>query len=215
MSSSYLAAITAVVIVSYLIGSIPFGFLIGKLRGIDIRRQGSGNIGATNVTRVVGPLYGKLCFFLDFLKGVLPSGTALFLTEQAHMVEDPYRLLARAGDLRGGRGTHLAGLPQVQGGKRDLDRGGCDSSALPLGGSDRFCLLGGGVQSQRVCLPGKHYGGSGASRVGGAAPALPSFRSQSRGNRSVPSARSPGDSEAYIEYQTAAKRNGEPLLPGR
>ena len=93
MSSSYLAAITAVVIVSYLIGSIPFGFLIGKLRGIDIRRQGSGNIGATNVTRVVGPLYGKLCFFLDFLKGVLPSGTALFLTEQAHMVEDPYRLL--------------------------------------------------------------------------------------------------------------------------
>ena len=79
MSSSYLAAITAVVIVSYLIGSIPFGFLIGKLRGIDIRRQGSGNIGATNVTRVVGPLYGKLCFFLDFLKGVLPSGTALFL----------------------------------------------------------------------------------------------------------------------------------------
>ena len=69
--------------------------------------------------------------------------------------------------------------------------------------------------AEKVCAERTVPGGSGASRVGGAAPALPSFRSQSRGNRSVPSARSPGDSEAYIEYQTAAKRNGEPLLPGR
>lgn len=58
--------------VSYLIGSIPFGLLIGKMKGIDIRQHGSGNIGATNVTRTVGRGWGKLCFLLDFLKGALP-----------------------------------------------------------------------------------------------------------------------------------------------
>ena len=215
MSSSYLAAITAVVIVSYLIGSIPFGFLIGKLRGIDIRRQGSGNIGATNVTRVVGPLYGKLCFFLDFLKGVLPSGTALFLTEQAHMVEDPYRLLPALATFAVVAGHIWPVYLKFKGGKGISTAAG---AILPL--SPWAVLIGFAswvvvFKASGYVLPGKHYGGSGASRVGGAAPALPSFRSQSRGNRSVPSARSPGDSEAYIEYQTAAKRNGEPLLPGR
>jgi len=57
---------------SYLIGSIPFGYLIGRLHGIDIRKVGSGNIGATNVTRSIGKIAGKICFFLDFLKGALP-----------------------------------------------------------------------------------------------------------------------------------------------
>lgn len=93
MSGSYLLEIASVLIISYLIGSIPFGFLIGKLRGIDIQKHGSGNIGATNVTRVVGPVYGKLCFFLDFLKGLLPSGLVLFLTEHTRDLEDPYTLL--------------------------------------------------------------------------------------------------------------------------
>ena len=57
----------AVPVAAYFIGAIPFGFLIGKLHGIDIRKVGSGNIGATNVTRSVGKTAGKLCFFLDFL----------------------------------------------------------------------------------------------------------------------------------------------------
>ncbi|MBO5922912.1 MAG: glycerol-3-phosphate 1-O-acyltransferase PlsY [Lentisphaeria bacterium] len=56
----------------YVIGSVPFGFIIGKLKGIDIRTVGSGNIGATNVTRAVSPLAGKICFALDFCKGLLP-----------------------------------------------------------------------------------------------------------------------------------------------
>jgi len=59
-------------VIGYLIGSIPFGFIIGKINGIDIRTVGSGNIGATNVTRAVGPWAGKLCFLLDFCKGLLP-----------------------------------------------------------------------------------------------------------------------------------------------
>ena len=57
---------------AYLAGSIPFGLLIGKLHHIDIRQHGSGNIGATNVTRVVGKWAGRLCFACDFLKGALP-----------------------------------------------------------------------------------------------------------------------------------------------
>lgn len=56
----------------YLAGSIPFGYLIGRFNGIDIRKFGSHNIGATNVTRVLGIACGRLCFLLDFLKGMLP-----------------------------------------------------------------------------------------------------------------------------------------------
>ena len=54
---------------AYLLGSIPFGYVAGKIRGIDIRKIGSGNIGATNVVRVLGKRYGYSVFVLDFLKG--------------------------------------------------------------------------------------------------------------------------------------------------
>ncbi|MCH8343519.1 MAG: glycerol-3-phosphate 1-O-acyltransferase PlsY [Planctomycetes bacterium] len=56
----------------YLVGSIPFGVIIGRAKGIDIREHGSKNIGATNVTRVLGRRLGILCFFLDVSKGALP-----------------------------------------------------------------------------------------------------------------------------------------------
>jgi glycerol-3-phosphate acyltransferase PlsY len=60
-------------IISYFIGSIPFGFLITKIvRGVDIRQVGSGNPGATNVSRVLGKPYGILVFVLDMLKGFFP-----------------------------------------------------------------------------------------------------------------------------------------------
>jgi len=60
-------------IFAFLVGSIPFGLLIAKSRGINIREHGSGNIGATNVLRIVGKKYGITCFFLDFLKGLIPA----------------------------------------------------------------------------------------------------------------------------------------------
>lgn len=77
-----IAAVCAV-IVSYLCGSIPVGYLIGRMHGIDIRTKGSGNIGATNVTRVIGSRWGKLCFFLDFFKGFLPVVLFSILTPGA------------------------------------------------------------------------------------------------------------------------------------
>lgn len=58
---------------AYLIGSIPFGYLTARLvRGIDIRQHGSGNIGATNVGRVLGNRWGLFVLVLDLLKGLLP-----------------------------------------------------------------------------------------------------------------------------------------------
>ena len=63
--------VTLVVILvgSYTLGSIPFGYLAGRFAGIDIRKFGSGNIGATNAVRVLGKKYGYPVFALDFLKG--------------------------------------------------------------------------------------------------------------------------------------------------
>ena len=57
---------------AYLVGAIPFGYLIGRLRGVNLFEAGSGNIGATNAARVLGPRTGALVFLLDFLKGAVP-----------------------------------------------------------------------------------------------------------------------------------------------
>jgi len=64
---SYLALI--IIVGSYLLGSLPIGYIVGKIAGVDIRKSGSGNIGATNVLRVLGKKYGYTVFFLDALKG--------------------------------------------------------------------------------------------------------------------------------------------------
>lgn len=66
-------------IVAYFVGAIPFGLFVGYLRGVDVRKQGSGNIGATNVTRVLGLKWGLLVFALDVSKGALPTGAAVWL----------------------------------------------------------------------------------------------------------------------------------------
>ncbi len=58
---------------AYLLGAVPFGFLIARARGIDIRTVGSGNIGATNVLRSVGKSWGILTLILDALKGLIPA----------------------------------------------------------------------------------------------------------------------------------------------
>jgi glycerol-3-phosphate acyltransferase PlsY len=64
--------LAAAAIGAYLIGSIPFGLLIAGAHGKDLRSIGSGNIGATNVSRAIGRKWGYLCFVLDVLKGSMP-----------------------------------------------------------------------------------------------------------------------------------------------
>lgn len=59
-------------LIAFFLGSIPFGLLIAKIKGIDIRQHGSGNIGATNVLRVLGKKHGIACLVLDVLKGFIP-----------------------------------------------------------------------------------------------------------------------------------------------
>ena len=59
-------------IASYLVGAIPFGLLIGRLAGIDVRASGSRNIGATNVNRLLGKKFGVITLILDCLKGFVP-----------------------------------------------------------------------------------------------------------------------------------------------
>lgn len=70
-------------LLGFLLGSIPFGLYIGRSQGIDIREHGSGNIGTTNVFRVVGKKLGSLCLVLDFLKGFIPVVIAMNLCRLA------------------------------------------------------------------------------------------------------------------------------------
>src|SRR2546423_14581935 len=60
------------VLIAYLVGSIPSAYIAGKLRGVDLRQHGSGNLGATNVVRVLGARTGGVGFLPDVLKGFLP-----------------------------------------------------------------------------------------------------------------------------------------------
>jgi glycerol-3-phosphate acyltransferase PlsY len=66
-------------LVAFLLGSIPFGLIISRIKGINIREHGSGNIGATNVLRIVGKKYGVTCLLLDALKGLVPTVIAISL----------------------------------------------------------------------------------------------------------------------------------------
>jgi glycerol-3-phosphate acyltransferase PlsY len=66
------AVFAVAVVVAYLLGSLPFAFLIARSAGKDLRTIGSGNIGATNLARAVGRKWGYFCFALDVLKGLVP-----------------------------------------------------------------------------------------------------------------------------------------------
>ena len=81
MTTGTLVHFAVLPLAAYLIGSAPFGVIIARLRGVDLRSRGSGNIGATNVGRVIGHKWGYLCFLLDTLKGFLPVlAVGLYLT---------------------------------------------------------------------------------------------------------------------------------------
>lgn len=109
-------------IMSFLTGGMPFGFLVGRLvLKDDIRNHGSGNIGATNVARVIGWKWGGFVLLLDVLKGLVPTGAAQVIASR-HLSEDMHiHLPVAAGicaiighmypvylKLRGGKGVATA-----------------------------------------------------------------------------------------------------------
>ena len=69
------------IIAAYLLGSIPFGLVIVKAHGKDLRSIGSGNIGATNVSRALGRKWAYVCFVLDVLKGLIPMLATMLIAK--------------------------------------------------------------------------------------------------------------------------------------
>jgi glycerol-3-phosphate acyltransferase PlsY len=84
---------------AYLFGGIPFGLILGRLRGVDVRSEGSQNIGATNVWRTCGPACGLLAFVLDVAKGYLPVILAQHLAPEAHLAHVVAGLAALGGHV--------------------------------------------------------------------------------------------------------------------
>src|SRR5262245_33406492 len=80
--------IALLIALGFAAGSIPFGVLVARRRGVNIREQGSGNIGASNVTRVLGKGAGALVLVLDAAKGALPTLAA------AHWLAEPWAVVA-------------------------------------------------------------------------------------------------------------------------
>jgi glycerol-3-phosphate acyltransferase PlsY len=90
-------------IVAFGLGSIPFSFIIAKkVKGIDLRHHGSGNLGSTNVFRTLGPGWGGLCLFLDMAKGAAAVGLMTWLVgtwpegqaSPFHITPDLFRIFA-------------------------------------------------------------------------------------------------------------------------
>lgn len=108
--------LVALVLLGYLAGSIPFGVLVTRwARGVDVRAEGSGNIGATNVARVAGKKLGILVLALDALKGSLPVLLSLRMMPESPRVHVAVGLAAFLGHcfpvwlkFRGGKGVATA-----------------------------------------------------------------------------------------------------------
>jgi glycerol-3-phosphate acyltransferase PlsY len=75
------------IIAAYLLGSVPFGLLIAKAHGKDLRSIGSGNIGATNVSRALGRKWAYFCFVLDVLKGLIPMLVIMLIAKPDSIIK--------------------------------------------------------------------------------------------------------------------------------
>lgn len=104
MSEPVIISLAAVA--SYIVGATPFGYFAGRMKGIDIRQHGSGNIGATNVLRVLGKGVGLPVFALDLLKGLLPVLVVGWLTNH----NAPAQLAAGLGAILGHMFTFWLGF---------------------------------------------------------------------------------------------------------
>lgn len=120
-----------VIFSGYLIGAIPFGYLVPRIiKGTDIRKEGSGNPGATNVARTMGYGYGAVVFALDFAKGFLPAyfAPSIFGATRTNEVE----VLAIAGGLAAILGHMFPLFLGFRGGKGVATGAGVFAAIAPL-----------------------------------------------------------------------------------
>jgi glycerol-3-phosphate acyltransferase PlsY len=121
-----------VTLIGYLIGSVPFGFLAGLIAGIDIRKFGSGNIGATNVVRVLGRRYGYPVFALDFLKGAAAVQVSLLISGGFHYSQPNNELCGIVAGISSVIGHSYPVWLSFKGGKGVATSGGVIFSLLPF-----------------------------------------------------------------------------------
>lgn len=104
-------ALILLALCSYLVGALPFSLFISRLKGVDLRNVGSGNLGATNVYRALGLGFALLVFFLDALKGYIPTLIALNVTDQSwiHVLVGGLAIMGHSlspfVNFRGGKGA--------------------------------------------------------------------------------------------------------------
>ena len=129
-----------IVLEAYLLGSLPSGYLAGRLAGVDVRKHGSGNIGATNVLRILGKPWGFAVFFVDALKGFLAVRLAIFITGQtlgAAAYTEFYAILAAAACVAG---HSFPVWLRFKGGKGVATSAGSLAGVLPIAAASIFVV---------------------------------------------------------------------------
>jgi acyl-phosphate glycerol 3-phosphate acyltransferase len=117
-------------LLAYLLGAIPFGYLVARARGVDIMHAGSGNIGATNVGRVLGRPFGILVFLFDFAKGAVPVLLARWWAS-AHELDLPPDSLPAAAAVAAFLGHLFPVYLRFRGGKGVATAAGAACVLLP------------------------------------------------------------------------------------
>jgi len=125
----------ALVALGYLLGSISFGLVLAARRGVDLRAEGSGNIGATNVSRVLGKKAGRIVMALDAIKGLVPALTAALLLG----VDDPW---TAATGVAAALGHVLPVWHRFRGGKGAATAGGVLLAVVPPAGAAALVTFG-------------------------------------------------------------------------
>ena len=167
MESTEIIVFMVYPIAGYLLGSIPFGLIIGKLHGVDIRRQGSGNIGSTNVGRVMGKKWGYVCFLFDVAKGLLPVLVGGRYLRHLYLLEEGQVADAESDGVAADRGcvycwSYVFGVFAVSGGEGGGDVAGCgagDLAVFYVNCCGSVTYMDRGLGDNAVCVAGVDGGG--------------------------------------------------------
>lgn len=114
----------------FFFGSIPFGYIAGRINGVDLRQHGSGNIGATNAWRVLGKGWGSFAFAGDFFKGFLPLLALQYYTHWSH--ENSYQGLYIVSGMAAVLGHNFTPWLRFNGGKGIATSAGVLAALLPI-----------------------------------------------------------------------------------